>query len=695
MSQGYEMNYNLGTYDIESYPNFFSFTLLDRQTKQLIQFEASWRKNNIPLLLQWLEYWKINQYKHIGYNNIGYDYPMTHSIITDPQYYDCAERIYEKNEQIISTPWERRFDNLIRPWDVVIPQIDLMKVHHFDNDAKRTSLKQLEFVRRSDAIEDLPYPPGIAIPQTDEAADTVLRYNAKDVYETDGFADDSMKELEFRDLMSSRYNSDFTNHNDTKIGKSYFIMQLENAGVKCFDGNRKPLQTYRDGINLGEIIFPYVAFNRQEFKDVVSHLQATTIQETKGALNLSAVVDDFQFDFGLGGIHGSVESETFYSDDEYIITDADVTSYYPSLAIKNRVFPAHLSEKFCDVYEDVFNQRKGYKKGTVENAAMKLALNGVYGDSNSKFSPFYDPQYTMTITVNGQLLLCMLAEQLMRIPKMRMIQINTDGLTIRYPRRYKEHYDTICDWWQSVTALNLEFIDYKSMHVRDVNNYIAVPFEGSVKYKGAYVFNGAHTDAKDKLAWHKNHSALIVKIAAAKAIVEGIPVRQTIMGHTELFDFFLLAKVGRKDTLQLQADLYWNDDLITKDAKVKNIQRISRYLVTNTGNKLVKIMPPLKRRTPKVQMHYPGWQSKKITGCNKNLEVTNLNEYQNALRAGYKAKDGGSYDIGPYRHIGIDKQHLVTIVNDLEDTNVQSYDINYQYYIDEAEKLVNGVVGLK
>ena len=54
-------------------------------------------------------------------------------------------------------------------------------------------------------------------------------------------------------------------------------------------------------------------------------------------------------------------------------------------------------------HEDVYNQRKSFAKGTAENAMLKLALNSVYGDSNNKYSVFYDPKYTMNITINGQL----------------------------------------------------------------------------------------------------------------------------------------------------------------------------------------------------------------------------------------------------------------------------------------------------
>ena len=108
--------------------------------------------------------------------------------------------------------------------------------------------------------------------------------------------------------------------------------------------------------------------------------------------------------FGLGGIHGSVESEIVESDGTHVIVDLDVSSFYPNLAISNGFYPAHLGREFCVIYKNLYEQRKTYPKKSAESAMLKLALNGVYGDSNNQFSVFYDPLYTMTITLNGQLI---------------------------------------------------------------------------------------------------------------------------------------------------------------------------------------------------------------------------------------------------------------------------------------------------
>ena len=195
------------------------------------------------------------------------------------------------------------------------------------------------------------------------------------------------------------------------------------------DGRKKPRQMIRNSVALRDVISNRVVFEHPEFQRVKSWLESQVLGpkqdpraapgeiETKGIFSdLSATIDGFQYDFGTGGIHGSLHSTVVHEDDEWEIWDWDVASYYPNIAISNRFYPEHLSENFCDIYETVYQMRKGHAKGTAENAMLKLALNGVYGDSNNKHSPFFDPQYTMAITINGQLLLCMLAEWLTRRP---------------------------------------------------------------------------------------------------------------------------------------------------------------------------------------------------------------------------------------------------------------------------------------
>lgn len=525
-------------YDIESYPNVFLFSAIREDGSVEVTFEMSHRKNDTSDFFDYLSDLRRKKAEMVGFNNLGYDYPVIHSLWEVRQKaLQCkkgttiADKAYRTTKAIFAS--EDRFEHVIhRP---VVPQIDLYKVHHFDNKARATGLKMLMFNMRRENIQDLPFPPGSIL--TDEQIEELIRYNKEnDVRATLEFYKHSLPMLEFRESLSAKYGRSFMNHNDTKIGKDFFIMRLEEElPGSCYDG-KKVRQTKRPIIHIKDVLFDYYNFKHPAFKAVLEWFKGRSITETKGSLidipeeelgevakyaemrlvrkkvpegsepstalgyidkvelkakkkgitqysywdvrkvadNLNVVVDGFRFDFGTGGIHGSVENTVVESDEVFVIMDADVSSMYPNIAIANNVYPEHLSEKFCAIYKDVYEQRKSYAKGTPENAMLKLALNGVYGDSNNPYSPFYDPAYTMAITINGQLSLCLLAEQLLSIFGLTIVQVNTDGITVKLPRSQMEEYKKVCDAWQKQVGLQLEFVEYSKMFIRDVNNYIAV-----------------------------------------------------------------------------------------------------------------------------------------------------------------------------------------------------------------------------
>jgi len=385
--------------------------------------------------------------------------------------------------------------------------------------------------------------------------------------------------IAFREKMCAMYpGKDWINYNDTKIGKEFFTMKLEEAGVACYEygpKGRTPRQTKRPVIGLKDAILPWITFTQPEFNRVLNWLKTQNITETKGVFNdLIARVDGFDFVFGLGGIHGSVESKVVESDDSCVIVDLDVSSYYPNLAISNGFYPQHLGKEFCTIYKNLYEQRKTYPKKSAESAMLKLALNGVYGDSNNQFSVFYDPLYTMTITLNGQLLLCMLAEALMMIPDLQIVQINTDGLTLRVRRGAKSRVDAVRKWWEELTGLQLEEAVYKVMMIRDVNNYIALKEKGGVKLKGAY--------AEPEPVASSWPSPVIAKVAE-KVLLENAPIRQTLEQWPDIMDFMLRTKVPRSSYLALE-----------KDGVTTQLQNITRYYIAQGGGRLFKWMPPLK-----------------------------------------------------------------------------------------------------
>jgi hypothetical protein len=567
-------------FDIETYPNVFTLAVEHAEAPLHWMFEISDLRNDSRQIVEFLQFLKDTDSRMVGFNNLGFDYPVIHTLVRMGQ--SDANTLYQKAMAIINSQDEdgSKWMHMVKPSDQFVQQIDLFKIHHFDNRARSTSLKVLEFNMRSDSIEDLPFPVGTVLNR--EQIEVLKSYNKHDVAQTKAFYHHTLDMIHFREELTRKYARDFMNHNDTKIGKDYFTMKLEEAGVACYDfgpKGRTPRQTKRPVIHLKDAILPWINFEHPEFNRVMNWLKAQTITETKGVFtDLTATVNGFTFVFGLGGIHGSVESEVIESDGEYVIVDLDVTSYYPNLAITNGFHPAHLGKEFVSIYKHLFEQRKQYPKKSAESAMLKLALNGVYGDSNNQFSIFYDPLFTMSITLNGQLLLCLLAEGLMHIPGLRLIQVNTDGLTVRVPRSHKMLVDLARAAWQSRTGLNLEEAVYKAMMIRDVNSYIGVFEDGSTKRKGAYEY---------KVGWHQNAGGLVVPKVAEKVLVEGAPIRETVEQWPDIMDFMLRTKVPRSSHLAIEWD----------NQPPQKIQNITRYYISEGGGRLFKYMPPLKGKT--------------------------------------------------------------------------------------------------
>lgn len=560
-------------YDVETYPNCFTCAFESAQYPISWMFEISDYKDDSEELMQFLHQLQIEGARLVGFMNLGFDYPVIHMFMKMNGKVS-AKTLYDKAQSIIEAGDDDRFANTIYPSDRYIPQIDLFKIHHFDNKAKSTSLKKLEFNMRSHSIQDLPFPVGSYL-----EADQVLilrQYNAHDVSETKKFYHHTLPMIRFREELTHKYQRDFMNHNDTKIGKDYFVMRLEQAGIDCYEygsNGRQPKQTLRPQIHLKDAILPSISFEDHDFTRVLEWLKDQTITETKGVFEkLIANVNGFDFVFGTGGIHGSVDNRIVTSDDEYVIVDLDVKSFYPNLAIANGFYPEHLGPEFCKIYKVLYDQRSSYAKDSPENAMLKLALNGVYGDSNNPYSVFYDPLYTMKITLNGQLLLCMLAEDLM-VMGCQMVQANTDGLTVRVERTKTQLLNAVCLKWEKMTGLTLEQNTYRRMFIRDVNSYLAQYENGNVKRKGVYDY---------EMDWHQDHSSMVVAKVAEQVLIDEAPIAQTVKKWSDFYDFLICVKVPRSSYLE---------------ADGVQVQNTCRFYVSNTGVELSKWMPPLKGKT--------------------------------------------------------------------------------------------------
>ena len=696
-------------YDIETYPNVFTFCAVYMNGNGLRVFEVSDRKDDTVSLLEFLRNVKTHGCRMVGFNNVGFDYPVIHHILqksisckkTNTQLVITAKEMYDVAMGFIKN--NSQFGSAVKQEDVLLEQVDLYKINHFDNKAKATSLKMLEFNMRSENIEDLPFPVGKIL--TNDEIDVLIKYNKHDVLQTLKFYNFNKEAMNLRAELTKKFGFDCTNFNDTKIGKELFIRSLEKASPGCCymktQHGRKVKQTKRDKIVIGDCLLPYLEFERPEFKAIHQWFKDQVITETKGVFSdllehqlgdvakyaemvikqkkindpvdsknkkyvpteehiaslrkeqplgwveekelkspkgaksyywcyqvsetLNVVINGFRLDFGLGGIHGARQG-IIRSNDKRTILTYDVASYYPNLAISNNIYPQHLGNTFCKVYKQLYEERKSTPKGSPANAALKLALNGTYGETNNEFSPLYDPAYTMSITIGGQLSLCMLIEKVVGECGADMLMANTDGCEFVVDNDKIDRVKEIVVDWEKLTGLTMEGDVYESMFIRDVNSYISVNTSGKVKLKGAYEYMDY-----TKLGWHKNHSAMVIPQAVEHELLGRGKAEDYILNHKNEFDFMLRTKVDRNSRLIL----------VYEGGIAKPLQNICRYYPSVNGGKLVKIMPPL-----------PG-----------------------------KEADGE-------RRLSIDSEWNVTPCNDMKEFN---WDIDYRYYITQSRKLIDQI----
>lgn len=666
-------------YDIETFPSVFSLGAEALNSDWKAVWEISHFRDDRAQLFEFLHHLSRNQIPMIGYNNLAFDYIVVHFLMENPT--ATVEQIYAKSQEMFvksDAPRPMKWAN-----KRFIPQVDLFLMHHLNNKAKSTSLKYLQINMRTDSVEDMPIENGTIL--TKEQIDNLLiPYNMHDVAETKKFALYSMDALNFRLSLIPQFGVEVMNWNDTKIGEQTVIQRL--GDELCYDrstGRRQMRQTPRSRIALGDIVFPYIRFQNPAFQHVLTYLKAQVLTaddinafgdepsmiKTKGVFtDLKANVGGIDFHFGVGGIHGSVERKRVYATEEWLVRDIDVASMYPSIAIANHLSPAHLGEPFTRVYSELPKERKKWQKEKgkkcAEANALKLAANGVYGKSNSMWSVFYDPAFTMSITVNGQLSLAMLIERLATVPTLSVVQANTDGVTYFVHRDHEPQAAAYCREWEQLTGLVLEAQDYRRMWVRDVNNYVAESFDGSLKTKGCYntpdpLNPVASIGEMQPPGWHRDWSAMVCPRAAVAAMVYGCDIEQFIRMCTNPYDFMLGMKVRASDTL------LWDGQPQQK--------RGTRYYVTTDGKPMVKHAPALGAIG----------QFKKKHGVTDEQYDYIMNLGKGAWDARVCTKNKSRYEA---RENAVQAGYLVSICNNVKDFRFDN--INYAWYVQEATKLV-------
>ena len=168
-------------------------------------------------------------------------------------------------------------------------------------------------------------------------------------------------------------------------------------------------------------------------------------------------------------------------------------------------------------------------------ASGKISSNGSYGKMGNKWSVLYSPELIIQTTLTGQLSLLMLIEML-EDAGISVISANTDGIAIKCERVRESECMNIIATWEKITKFTIETTDYSSLHSANVNNYVAVKTDGTVKTKGWFAID-------ESTVIQKNPTNMVAVDAVIGYLTEGLMPEDTIAGCKDVRRFVTIRKV--------------------------------------------------------------------------------------------------------------------------------------------------------
>ena len=492
----------------------------------------------------------MSKYTIITFNGIKYD-----SVVIEAA---CAgfnnESIHKVSTMII--------ENNLQPWQVRkqvgIPAIKFDHIDLIEVAPLKATLKIYAGRLHAPRLKDLPISPEDTIRDSDRSA--LIEYCDIDNLDTAILFKQLESEIELRSNMSEEYGVDVRSKSDAQIAESVIKKEMEQKydfvpkRPKVTVGTEYYYQPPDNLVFESEVLQdvfrqyttrPFIVGNsgHVEFNFEMVESDRKKSGKNKGEFpdskkKLQFVIGDTKYTVGTGGLH-SCEKSTRHTNEDGILRDYDVASYYPNIILNNRLFPKHIGEPFLDIYNTIVQRRlKAKREGNkVVNESLKITINGSFGKFGSKWSCLYSPDLMMQVTVTGQLSLLMLIERL-EAAGISVVSANTDGIVVKMSKDKESTAESIVSDWEFETDYEMEGSDYLSLNSRDVNNYIAVK-EDSIKGKGAYSNQREHF-----YSLRSNPNNDICKEAVKTFLQSGKPVEDTIRACTDITMFITLRTVN-------------------------------------------------------------------------------------------------------------------------------------------------------
>ena len=326
--------------------------------------------------------------------------------------------------------------------------------------------------------------------------------------------------LTLRHIMSNEYRVDMRSKSDSQMAEAAFVKKLR--------------LERRENIIPSHVKYKapdFIGFKSPYMKELLRQIKEHDFMMNQNSghvtlpdfLKLKVKSATGEYQLGVGGIHSVHDRKICHvAQDGWKITDIDAASYYPSILLEHApddLLPKYLGQTFLDEYRRIYVDRLAAKAAKNKSKAdtLRIALNGTFGKTASWFSPLYAPGAMLFIVLTGQLTLFMLIEELENAGAI-ILSANTDGVAIKYREDNEENIQAVVLAFGIKSKFVFEATRYRVLAMKDVNNYMAVKTDRSIKARGIY----APPDLR------KNPTTSICARAVGLWLSKGIPLSDTI-----------------------------------------------------------------------------------------------------------------------------------------------------------------------
>ena len=599
----------------------------------------------------------------IGYNCEHYDKILLHGILTGKL--DSTDKIFDCSNAVIQAQdADTPVFNILRKYGIDDFYSSLILSYDVMGDGSFMSLKQNEGFMGMSIVESV-VPFNIDRQLTDEEKEEVAKYNRADLYGT----------LERFKQRKNSFRTKMMLVKEFKLPKDYICKTNAKLTEAILLSQNKGINTrLRKSFQLGDLPvnwdIPELKQIYEFFRDALIELEAhnwDTKRCDKTKLSMELDILGVIHTFALGGVHGGIKNYICRPEDGKKIIWVDVSSMYPNILTKWDLLSRKVDRNGCEAFAGMVQARMDIKKrlhdptlSKEEKKALKdqssrykLILNTTSGCMKDKFKKIYDPEYNTKMCMLGQLALMDLVFRLYNAkrkekpswaklptseqkhtdaPYFKLIQSNTDGIALELlTDDAEELIDNVCVDWEKDWRFSLEKTVADNLYEKDVNNYVFKDADGKIKVKGAYVTKFDEGNEQDTLA--------ILAQAVVNYFLEGKEIRETIINPSNpATDYQMIKKLGGM----------YDTPTWKKDSGDEIVQKVNR------------IFPSTDETLGGLYKH----KKEKAIGTLDKVEGT--------------------------------PEHVLILNTDIRDKKIGDLkNIDYNWYIEEAQKRVDDFMGIK